>query len=121
MSTVNKICIRSALAASTLVLSVLIALAPVNGADLGSEPDAAPVAGRSPWSFRFTTYSWLTWLTGDVTVAGRGFDVDVSAKEILEHLDWSTLPAWMSYAEARYGRLSLFNDIVYAKIAGSHD
>ena len=39
--------------------------------------------------------------------------------QLFEHLDWSTLPAWMSYAEARRGPLSLFNDIIYANVTGS--
>ena len=39
----------------------------------------------------------------------------------IDHLDWSTLPAWMSYAEARKGQISFFNDIVYANVSGSGD
>ena len=81
----------------------------------------APAPALSGWSFRFTTYGWLPWLSGDVAVKGRTLDVSVAPNEILEHLDWSTLPSWMSYAEARYGRLSLFNDIVYSKVSGSRD
>jgi hypothetical protein len=54
-----------------------------------------------------------------MTIKGRTFDVQVDPTEMFEHLDWSTLPAWMSYAEARNGRISLFNDIVYANVSGS--
>jgi hypothetical protein len=45
----------------------------------------------------------------------------VSPKEIIDNLDWSTLPTWMSYAEARRGPISFFNDIVYSKLSGSAD
>src|SRR5262249_51971761 len=47
------------------------------------------------------------------------FDVQADPSQIFSHLDWSTLPAWMSYTEARNGPVGLFNDIVYANIAGS--
>ena len=45
--------------------------------------------------------------------------MDVTAGQVLDALDWSGIPAWFSYAEARNGRLFLFNDIAYAKLAGS--
>jgi len=45
--------------------------------------------------------------------------VDLSPGDVLDALDWSTLPVWMSRMELRRGRLGLFNDIVYAKQAGS--
>jgi hypothetical protein len=40
---------------------------------------------------------------------------------VLDALDWSGIPAWFSYAEARNGRVTLFNDIAYAKLSGSGD
>ena len=52
---------------------------------------------------------------------GRTFDINVGPKQIIDHLDTSGLPAWMSYVEARRGSLSLFNDIVYVKLKGSAD
>lgn len=81
----------------------------------------ASIAGpaRSGWSFAMTTYGWLPWLSGDVAVKGRQFSVDMAPPDLLESLDWSSLPVWMSYAEARNGRLSFFNDIVYSKLASS--
>ena len=54
-----------------------------------------------------------------MVVKGRALDVAVDPIEIIDHLDWSTLPMWMSYAEARRGPLSLFNDIVYAQLSGA--
>ena len=46
-------------------------------------------------------------------------DVALDPSQIIDHLDWSTLPIWMSYAEARHGSLSLFNDIVYTQLTGA--
>ena len=79
-------------------------------------PAAGPVELPSQWSFRFTVYGWLPWFNGDAAVRGRKLDVDATPSQLLGHLDWSSIPAWMSYAEARRGPLSLFNDIVYAKV-----
>ncbi|HML30746.1 MAG TPA: hypothetical protein PKE16_18285 [Hyphomicrobium sp.] len=80
---------------------------------------AAPSVGSDNWSFVFTTYGWVPWLTGNTVIKGRSFDVAVDPSDLFGHLDWSTLPAWMSYAEARRGPIGLFNDIVYANLSGS--
>jgi hypothetical protein len=54
-----------------------------------------------------------------MVVKGRGFDVAVDPADLITHLDWpSIVPAWMSYAEARRGPLSLFNDIVWSDVSG---
>ncbi len=105
---------------SALCIAFLVQLGSAKGADLGGE-DAPPPAAPSEWSFTFTTYAWASWLSGDMTVKGRSFDVKADPIDIINNLDWSGLPAWMSYAEARRGKISLFNDIVYAKLSGSSD
>lgn len=95
---------------------------PAASADLGGGPEPLPVepmAQTSPWAFSFTTYGWLTWMSGDLTVKGRSVSVDVAPNQVLDALDWSGIPAWFSYAEARNGRLTLFNDIVYAQLSGA--
>ena len=114
----------STLTAAVLALAAIGATGPAGSADLGGADTPQvmePVADANPWTFRFTMYSWLPWMTGDAVVRGRGLDVDVSPDDILRSLDWSTLPVWMSYAEARRGPVSFFNDIVYSKISGSGD
>ena len=74
----------------------------------------------SQWQFSFTPYAWLPWISGDVVVKGRTLDVAVDPAQIIDSLNWPDIvPAWMSYAEARRGPLSLFNDIVWADLAGS--
>ena len=112
---------NSIFAASAIFAAVLVATAPVASADLGRAYTPEPAAAISPWSFTFTAYGWVPWLSGNTTIKGRTFDVQVDPIEMLEHLDWSTLPAWMSYAEARNGPIGLFNDIVYANVTGSKD
>jgi len=92
------------------------------GADFGGAHDATsaePISAPSQWSYTFTAYGWVPWMSGNATIKGHAFDVSVGPSEIFGHLDWSTLPAWMSYAEARRGPLSLFNDVVYASISDS--
>ena len=71
-----------------------------------------------PSTVTFTPYSWLPWITGDTTIKGRQFDIDVTPWEIVEHLDDLDF-MWMSYMEARRGPVGLFTDIVYAKFSGS--
>ena len=97
-------------------------MAPAASADLGPESReqlAEPPPPLSQWQFSFTPYGWLPWISGNMVVKGRALDVAVDPIEIIDHLDWSTLPMWMSYAEARRGPLSLFNDIVYAQLSGA--
>jgi hypothetical protein len=80
---------------------------------------AAPTQPDSGWTFAFTAYGWVPWLNGNTVIKGRSFDVSIDPSDMFSHLDWSTLPAWMSYAEARRGPVGLFNDIVYASLSGS--
>ncbi len=114
----------SLLVGSVLALALLAPVGPAASADLGGgdKPQLVePMAAQNPWSFSFTTYGWLPWLSGNTTIKGRALVVDIAPDQVISALDWSGLPAWMSYAEARNGRLTLFNDIVYSKLAGSGD
>lgn len=77
------------------------------------------VAEESGWQFSLTTYSWLPWISGDLGIANRNLNVDVNPGDVLEALDWSTLPVWMSYAELKNGRLTLFNDTMWTALEGS--
>ena len=102
--------------------SLLLAVDPAASADLGPQPReqlVEPAPPPSQWQFSFTPYGWLPWISGNMVVKGRAFDVAVDPGQIIDALDWSTLPLWMSYAEARHGPLSLFNDIVYTQLSGS--
>ncbi len=110
---------NSFVVASAMSAALFVSAAPAASADLGGSPPRELAAAESPWSFTFTSYGWVPWMSGSMAVKGRSFDVQADPSQILGHLDWSTLPAWMSYAEARNGPIGLFNDIVYANISGS--
>lgn len=110
---------QSAPILSAISVALVVSTAPVLGADLGGTEQPKVLAAQNPWSLSFTTYGWLPWMSGTMAVRGRSFDVQADPSQILGHLDWSTVPAWMSYAEARNGPIGLFNDIVYANITGS--
>src|SRR5262245_50000647 len=96
-------------------------IVPAASADLGPQPRLAePMPSPSQWQFSFTPYAWLPWISGDVVVKGRTLDVAVDPAQIIDALDWPDIvPVWMSHAEARRGPLSLFNDVVWADLAGS--
>jgi hypothetical protein len=80
----------------------------------------SPVLGADvDWRLSVATYSWLPWISGDLGVGRRDLDVDVNPGDVLEALDWSTLPVWMSYTELKSGRLTLFNDIIWTALEGS--
>ena len=102
-------------------MALLCSCIAAQGADLASEQNVQSPPG-SDWEFQFTTYGWLPWISGDVAIKGRSFSVEVDPNDVLNALDWgSGIPAWFSYAEARNGPFSIFNDIVYSRLAGSAD
>jgi len=103
-------------AISAVATAALFTAGAATSADLGSVAEPVPPARQ--WTFNFTPYSWLPWVTGDMTIKGRQFDVDVTPWDIIEHLDDLDF-MWMSYMEARRGPIGLFTDIVYAKFSGS--
>jgi hypothetical protein len=108
---------------STALVSFLALVGSALSADLGPNPQPQipePLPPLSQWQFSFTPYGWLPWISGNMVVKGRALDVAVDPAQIIDHLDWPTIvPAWMSYAEARRGPLSLFNDIVWTQLSGS--
>ncbi len=114
--TSEKTMIQSVRRSGTLLLAFAL-LAMSEGGAKADQPQLAP----DGWQLHLTTYSWASWLTGEGGVAGRSFGVEMNPIELIDHLDWDQIPIWMSYAEARHGRLSIFNDIVYARLEGSGD
>jgi len=101
-------------ATALLKLAVCVGsvLAPANVA-LGGDPASARLSADNAWTLSAMPYSWLTYLKGDQTVKGRTVSIDANPIEVLEHLDAAP---WMSYVEARRGRLVLYNDLFYAKL-----
>jgi hypothetical protein len=114
---------RGLLLATFALCGWLGAVVPATSADLGPQPVEQlpqPVPPLNQWQFSFTPYLWLPWISGDVVVKGRTLDVAVDPAQVIDALNWPDIvPALMSYAEARRGPLSLFNDVVWADLDGS--
>ena len=70
--------------------------------------EPAPAVG---WQFSLTPYGWMINVDGDVTARGHTVDINQNFFQIVEESD--SLLAWMSYFEARSGRLALFTDVVW--------
>jgi hypothetical protein len=81
----------------------------------GMPGPVAPGLTPSPWVLEFTPYGWFPWVEGDAVVRGRGFTVEQTPIQVLEHLDL----VWMSYMQARQGPVTLFSDIIYADLGDS--
>jgi hypothetical protein len=82
---------------------------PASASDLSPEPPA------SGWEFSFTPYGWMINVNGDVTARGHSADINEDFFQIVEKSD--SLLAWMSYFEARKGRLALFIDVVWMDLS----
>ncbi len=74
-----------------------------------------PLAPKGGWSYQFTPYGWLPWVSGDAVIEGRSFTVAQNPAQVLESLNM----VWMSYAQAKKGPLTLFNDTMYASLGDS--
>ena len=99
------------IALSGVLCAWLIASPPAYAADLGyAEP--APAADK--WQFSLTPYGWMININGDVTARGHTADINEDFFQIVEKSD--SLLAWMSFFEARKGRLAFFTDLVWADL-----
>ena len=84
----------------------LAAVGPAPAADLG-HGESMPAG----WEFSLTPYGWMINVNGDVTARGNTVEVNQDFFQIVEKSD--SLLAWMSYFEARKGKLALFTDLVW--------
>jgi hypothetical protein len=85
--------------------------------DPAASADLAPTYPQpaiDKWEFSLTPYGWATSINGDITALGHKVDVNESFIEIVEKSD--SLLAWMTYFEARKGRLAFFTDFVWADL-----
>jgi hypothetical protein len=88
-------------------------------------PTKAPIVRATPlidsWTYSATLYAWLPMMNGSATVKGRTTDVNVDFNDLMNLVRDSEIPkdlfALRGYFEARKGRLSLFADLVYLKVA----
>ena len=85
-----------------------MASSPVFAADLSYAEPAPPA---SKWDFSFTPYGWMINVDGDVTARGHTADINKNFFQLVD--ESNSLLAWMSYFEARRGRLALFTDVVW--------
>ncbi|HVK91398.1 MAG TPA: DUF481 domain-containing protein [Mycoplana sp.] len=89
----------------------------VMAADIYSpmSPEAHQTTTESGWTFTFAPYFWAAGLSGDVKAFGAPeIHIDASFSDIFDHLDFGA----MAIGEARYGRYSIFADVMYTKISG---
>lgn len=110
------------IASTILCAGLCLAAQGATAADLAPiavTPEAQQVQTESGWTFTFAPYFWAAGLSGDLgTKIGRfepEVHVDTSFSEIWDHLDFGA----MAIGEARYGRYSVFTDLMYTKISGS--
>jgi hypothetical protein len=79
------------------------------------DAEAAPAGPSSPWTFRFTPYGWMVFLSGSQTVKGHTVGVDTNVFQMLG--DSQSLIPFMGYFEARYqDRIALFVDLMYMNL-----
>jgi hypothetical protein len=86
---------------SSLTVPVVIALL------AGTAPAAAESAG-DPWQFTLAPYVWATSLDGTTVIKGQEADVDISASDIWDHLDFAAMLMFV----ARKGNWAVAGDIV---------
>lgn len=99
---------------SMLVVGLLVVL-PARAADVVSV--MAPelnTTEKDGWTFAFSPYFWAAGLSGDTAQFGLpSVHIDADFGDILDDLDFAA----MAIGEARYGRYSIFGDIMYTKIS----
>lgn len=84
---------------------------------MSSTPVWADPVSPDGWSYRFTSYTWLTGINGTQTIKGRTVDIDASFIDLVEHTQFpKDLFAMGGYFEARKGPVSLFSDLFYSKV-----
>jgi hypothetical protein len=90
-------------------------------APMPTKANASPVPVFNGWTFSVTPYAWITLLNGSATIKGRTTDVDVGYSGLWDIVRQSEIPkdllALTGTFEARNGRLALFADVFYMKVA----
>ncbi|KQV81948.1 hypothetical protein [Rhizobium sp. Root1220] len=77
-------------------------------------PGAEQVETQSGWTFTLAPYFWGAGMSGDIAQFGLPeVHVDASFSDIFDHLDFAA----MAIGEARYGRYSVFGDVIYTKLS----
>lgn len=110
--------IGSRLCGLTLMMMLGLGGGLAEAADLSPPVPAEKLVPPPAWTFRFTPYGWLTSLNGNQTVKGRNVKVDASFVDVIDATlgEGGTLIGLMGDLEARYGRFSLYGNVVWSKI-----
>ena len=98
--------------ALALVCGSLLA-APSQAADMISANAPTPVSADH-WTFNVTPYFWAAGLSGETQQFGVPLTVDIDSdfSDIWNNLDFAA----MALAEGRYGRFSVYGDVIYTKL-----
>ena len=98
----------------SLLIAGLLAM-PAAAADVYSPvTPAAETVSANGWTFTVAPYFWAAGVSGDTSQFGSPVvEIDFSFDDILDELDFAA----MAIAEARYGRYSIFGDLIYTKVS----
>lgn len=92
---------------------------PVRAADVisATAPTVEPVISDG-WTFSVTPYFWVAGLSGETRAFGLpAIDIDADFRDIWDNLDFAA----MAVVDARYGRHSIFGDLIYTKLSADSD
>ena len=114
---------RRVRATAALALAALSAIAAGNrpavaAGTAGDQPAGVTAqqaaADPEPWLFTVTPYAWFMGVSGNVTARGQVLDLNSNFIQIVQSSD--SIAAFDGYFEARKGKVSVYGDVVYAKL-----
>jgi len=105
----------SGIAGLALAIPLVFSATQARAADMAMDQQAVVFEETAPgWSFAIAPYFWMAGMEGDIAEFGAPpVSVDIKFSDILESLDFSM----MTVAEARYGRFSVFSDLLFLKMS----
>ena len=106
---------RCSTAFVSMIAAGVLVVSPVHAADIASPlaPELKQTE-RDGWTFAIAPYFWAAGMSGDAGLFGLPtVHLDMDFGDILDNLDFAA----MAVAEARYGRYSIFSDVMYTKIS----
>jgi hypothetical protein len=97
------------------VICGVLFTSPARAADVisATAPDPEPSISEG-WIFSVTPYFWAAGLSGETQAFGAPVvSIDADFSDILDNLDFAA----MAIVDARYGRYSIFGDLIYTKLS----
>ena len=76
-------------------------------------PGVVPAVDR--WQYDFAPYIWLAGVKGQIGARNRTVEVNISASDILNHLDSVLALRWSGWKD----QSSFYADLFYVKLSGS--